>query len=366
MDTDADRRRNFRSPVVGSREGILTVGKSELPVRLIDESSGGLAVSSEIMPPFGAGVEGELRTDDGDLFRVRIMHVQQRGMITRIGMERLEVLKESSGSPLFKALTGGRKRGRLQVALFVVIGMAVGMAAQADPVRRQLSKVPGVGKLFTVDAPAGPIAPKISPSLKERLREQFDIDLFAEPELAGLLQLRTEQEKKIHSIIDAKNSAVRGGLPGSQQTAILYITQLAMLGVLDTEQKYRLEGLIDHTIGATDLLQKLVNQYWPNADPAELYNRLGAPALALPQVAAQIGLDDKQLKAIRLVVDQALERSEDLYRQAKTSPNETELLSSAYGYITQAHEVCLSVLRPEQKEALRKMASKEKAPTTTP
>jgi hypothetical protein len=359
MESGPERRRYFRSPVVGSREGMLTIGKATLPVRLIEESSGGLSVTCELIPPFGTGAEGELVTDEGDRFHIRVMHVQQRGMVTRIGLERLRVLTKEDDSPV--GSESRRHRNRLQVALFVLIGMIVGIGAQAEPVRRQLGKMPVVGKMFVGDALGGPVAPKISSTLKERLREKFDIDLFAESEMAGLLQLRPEQQKKISSILTAKNSAVSGGVPGSQQTAILYITQLAMLGVLDTEQKYRLEGLIDHTIGATDLLQKLVNQYWPNAEPAELYNRLGAPALALPQVAAQIGLDDKQLKAIRMVVDQALERSEDLYRQAKTSPNESDLLQSAYNYITQAHEVCLDVLRPEQKEALRKMASKDKS-----
>lgn len=363
MESGPERRRYFRSPVVGSREGTLTVGNSIVPVRLLDESSGGLAVTTELMPPFTAGVEGELQNDDGERLHVRVMHVQQRGMVTRIGLERLGVIEKGDDSPVGSIRR--RRRSRMQVALFVLIGMVVGIGAQADPVRRTLGKVPLLGRLFVGEVQAGPVAPRISATLKERLREKFDIDLFAEQELISLLHLRPDQEKKIQSILMAKNSAVRGNVPGSQQTAILYITQLAMLGVLDTEQKYRLEGLIDHTIGATDLLQKLVNQYWPNAEPAELYNRLGAPALALPQVAAQIGLDDKQLKAIRFVVDQALERSEDLYRQAKTSPNESELVQSAYGYITQAHDVCLDVLRPEQKEALRKMASKDKhAPPT--
>jgi hypothetical protein len=350
---DVERRRNFRSPVVGAREGALTVGKQELPVRLLDESAGGMAVSSEIMPLFGEGSEGILETDDGLTLRVTIVSVQQRGMVTRIGLERLEVLKE--GGPRGRGVAGRLMSGRLKVAVFVLIGMAVGLGAQADPVRRQLHKVPGLSKVFS-DVQEGPVAPKISNTLRERLRERFDIDLFAEDEMSSLLKLRDEQQKKIKSIIAAKNSAIRGGVPNSQQTAILYITQLAMLGVLDTEQRYRLESVVDHTIGATDLLQKLVAQYWPNAEPAELYNRLGAPALALPQVAQVLGLDEKQLKAIRTVVDQALERSEDLYRKAKKSPNESELLQSAYGQITDAHEQCLAVLRPEQLELLKKMA----------
>ena len=70
---------------------------------------------------------------------------------------------------------------------------------------------------------------QLNVTLRERLREKFDIDLFAELEMAGLLGLRDDQQKKIRSILEAKNSAVRGAVPNSQQTAILYITQLAML-----------------------------------------------------------------------------------------------------------------------------------------
>jgi len=348
---DSDRRRNFRSPVVGAKEGTLIVGKQHLAVRLIDESAGGMAVACEEIPQFGEGMEGELLTEDGDAMRVRIMHVQQRGMATRIGLERLELLKQ--GERATKA--GRRRHNGWQIAALVLVGMAVGLAAQADPVRRQLHKVPGLSNFYD-EIPTGPIAPKISRSLRDRLRERFDIDLFAEVEMAELLKLRADQQKNIRSILEAKNSALRGAVPSSQQTAILYITQLAMLGVLDTEQRYRLESLVDHTIGATELLQKLVAQYWPDATPDELYNRLGAPALALPQMAQRLALDEAQLKGIRTVVDQAIERSENLYRRSKKSPNESELLQSAYGEITSAHDLCLAILTPQQKEKLEKMA----------
>lgn len=349
-----ERRKSFRSPVAGTREGTLRVGKLDISVRLLDESSDGISVSSEFMPPFGEGEMGEFEYDDGDIVRVKVMHLQQRGLMTRIGMLRLETLKQN-GKVLGKISTDGKRRSIVQVALFVLIGMFVGFAPQIGPVRRALAKVPVVNHLVLGEIPAGPIAPKISESLRERLRERFDIDLFADPEMAVLLSLRDDQLKKISSIIKAKGSATQGMVPNSQQTAILYITQFAMLGVLDTEQKYRLESLVQHTIGATDLLQKLVSQYWPNADPAEIYNRLGAPALALPQVAATLNLDEKQLRAIRKVVDEALDKSEEMYRQAKRNPNESELLQSAFHNISQAHEACLSVLREDQKEVLRKM-----------
>jgi len=354
----SERRKNFRSPVVGTREGTLIVGKAELLVRLMDESAGGMNVASEQMPAFVEGVEGILKTDDGDEYRMRVVHIEQRGMCSRLGLQRLETL--SHGGKSLVNTSAQRPQRALKIAMFTGIGLLVGIGAQAEPVRKQLAKVPGFSKVFMApEEKPGPIAPKISQGLRDRLRESFDINLFAEPEMSVLLRLRPEQQTKIKSVIDAKNSVLRSAAPKSQQAAILYITQMAMLGVLDTEQKYRLESLLEHTIGATDLLQKLVMQYWPTADAEELYKRLGAPALALPQMAERLKMDEKQLRAIRTIIDEALDKSEDLYRAAKTGEQEQELLVTAFGYLDVAQARCLAVLNDEQRSILEAMGKRE-------
>lgn len=352
----SERRSNFRSPVVGTREGTLIVNRARLRVRLIDESSGGMSVASETMPTFPEGAIGELETDDGDAFRIQVKHIQQRGMCARIGLARLEVLAHGGK----KSVGVGLRRyssTKLKMAAFVLIGLILGAAAQADPVRRKLSKIPGLASIFPEPVEQKPFAPgaNVSMSVRQRLREEFDIDLFAEPEVSVLLQLRPEQQTKIRSVIDAKNAVIRTSVPKSQQAAVLYITQMAMLGVLDADQKYRLESLLEHTIGATDLLQKLVMQYWPTADAGELYKRLGAPALALPQVAEKLALDPKQLRTIRSIVDQALDKSESLYRTTKGGSADDSFLNAAYGYLGEAEAQCLAVLTPEQRVAVEQM-----------
>ena len=353
----SERRSSFRSPVVGSREGTLVVNRSRLRVRLIDESSGGMSVASETMPTFPEGAVGELETDDGDVYRVQVKHIQPRGMCARIGLQRLEVLAHGGK----KTVSDGSRRPdrrKLTTLVFIGAGLFFGLAAQADPVRRQLSRVPGFSKFFSEPQERLPVTPgeQISKSVRQRLREEFDIDLFAEPEVAILLQLRPEQMNKIRSVIDAKNSVIRASVPRTQQAAVLYITQMAMLGVLDTDQKYRLESLLEHTIGATDLLQKLVMQYWPTADAQELYKRLGAPALALPQVAEKLELDPKQLRAVRQIVDDALDKSEALCRKSTTpSTNEEAFLTTAFGYLGEAEAKCMAVLTEQQRAELEKM-----------
>ncbi|MGC3967023.1 MAG: hypothetical protein QM775_06520 [Pirellulales bacterium] len=249
----------------------------------------------------------------------------------------------------------------LRVALFVGIGLMVGMCAQAEPVRKQLSKVPGFSKVFGEPADkGGPVGPKISAGLRDRLRHSFDIDLFNEPEMSVLLRLRPEQQTKIQSVIQAKNSVLKPAVPKSQQAAILYITQMAMLGVLDTEQKYRLESLMEHTLGATDLLQKLVQQYWPTADAEELYKRLGAPALALPQMAEHLKMDEKQLRGIRQIIDEALDKSEHLYRQnGKSGSADDQMLIQAFGYLDDAQQRCLAILNADQRAIVEALSEKK-------
>jgi hypothetical protein len=350
----SERRNTFRSPVVGTREGTLIVDREQLTVRVIDESAGGMSVASEIMPKFQTGAVGELRLEEGDIYRVEIKHVQPRGMCARIGLQRLETLQHSD-KKLAEASPRRKRATTLKMAAFVVAGLTLGLAAQAEPVRKQLSKVPGLSKVFADPEAAPPLRGPLSMSIRQRLRDEFDIDLFAEPEISVILQLRVEQQSKIKTIIEAKNSVVRSNVPKSQQAAVLYITQMAMLGVLDTDQKYRLESLLEHTIGATDLLQKLVQQYWPTADAEELYKRLGAPAMALPQVAGKLNLDEKQLRSIRNIVDEALDKSESLYRESKPGSGDDAFLSQAYGYLGEAEERCLAVLTPAQRAIVEKM-----------
>jgi hypothetical protein len=350
----SERRNTFRSPVVGTREGTLIVDREQLPVRVIDESAGGMSVASETMPTFQTGAVGELRLEEGDIYRVEIKHVQPRGMCARIGLQRLETLQHS-GKNLAVETPRSRRATTLKMAAFVVVGLMLGLGAQAEPIRKQLAKVPGLSKVFGEFEGGPALNGSLSMSVRQRLRDEFDIDLFAEPEMSVVLQLRTEQQTKIKSIIEAKNSVVRSNVPKSQQAAVLYITQMAMLGVLDTDQKYRLESLLEHTIGATDLLQKLVQQYWPTADAEELYKRLGAPALALPQVAGKLNLDEKQLRTIRSIIDEALDKSESLYRESKTGSGDEGFLNTAYGYLGEAETRCLAVLTPAQRTIVEKM-----------
>lgn len=345
----SERRKSFRSPVAGTREGTLIVGGAELRVRLIDESAGGMNVASESMPQFGEGTVAEFETDDGDTYRVQVMHIVQRGLCARMGLKRLETLSHGGKTIAPKVERPSQKF--LRVAMIAGLGLTIGFVAQAEPIRKQLSKVPGIGKFFpATEEKEGAVVLQMSAGIRQRLRESFDIDLFVEPEVVTLLHLRPEQITKIRSVIQAKNSVLKSNVPKSQQAAILYITQMAMLGVLDTEQVYRLESLVEHTIGATDLLQKLVMQYWPNADAEELYRRLGAPALALPQTAERLRLNEEQLRTIRRIIDEALDKSETLYRQNKGNPKEDDLLNEAFGYLDNAKAKCMAVLTPEQRK----------------
>lgn len=87
MNTDtslAEKRRGVRFPVPGEFvDAQLLVGDVEIPVRLIDESSGGFGLFVESKPPIQRDDVIEVRTHRGR-YRVRVAYVRPCGEVSRI------------------------------------------------------------------------------------------------------------------------------------------------------------------------------------------------------------------------------------------------------------------------------------------
>ncbi len=76
-DSARDRRTAFRCPVVAARSPCtLQVGESQLPARLLDESTGGFGVLVENPPALSVGQAARLLTDSG-WFEVRVTHIAE-------------------------------------------------------------------------------------------------------------------------------------------------------------------------------------------------------------------------------------------------------------------------------------------------
>jgi len=133
-----DQRKSFRIPVSGpAREAVLTVGQTEVPVGLLDESAGGFAVLADQRPDVEPGDIARL-TRNSDRFEVRVAHVTEQASDAteggaaepqfRLGLERLRELDPAEG-PAQEAgwLSRLSPQGRLAMGgSFTVVGIGLG------------------------------------------------------------------------------------------------------------------------------------------------------------------------------------------------------------------------------------------------
>jgi hypothetical protein len=137
---DADRRTTFRAVLAETREGLLVSKGQNLRVRIVDESSGGLCVSTMKASPFADGTELKLSTDDGDVLAVKIMHQHKAGRRTVIGLMR------NGEIPQPRCERRGTRP--LILLLGLTLGLYAGFALRTDALRQNLANVPSLKQLL--------------------------------------------------------------------------------------------------------------------------------------------------------------------------------------------------------------------------
>ena len=75
---------------------VIGVGAERLPVKLLEESSGGLSNFSQERPEFPCHSSAELKYSDGHCVWGRIKHIEQSADGFRIGFQRREMILESN------------------------------------------------------------------------------------------------------------------------------------------------------------------------------------------------------------------------------------------------------------------------------
>ncbi|MGC3970613.1 MAG: PilZ domain-containing protein [Pirellulales bacterium] len=134
----SDRRNTYRAVLAEAREAELCVGRRRHPVSVIDESSGGLCVIAAEEPPFAAGEQGELFTDDGDCLRVELVNSRDLDGRYRIGLRRLD-LDQPAKSSRYR-----RRTNPMVLLLGLTLGLYAGFAFRLEPVRDCLAQLPCV------------------------------------------------------------------------------------------------------------------------------------------------------------------------------------------------------------------------------
>jgi hypothetical protein len=137
---DDDRRTTFRAVLAETREGLLVSKGQNLRVRIVDESAGGLCVSTTRSSPFADGTELRLSTDDGDVLAVKIMHQHKAGRRTVIGL-----MRNGEVPPPRYDRRGTRP---LILLLGITLGLYAGFALRGDTLRHNLAHIPSLKQLL--------------------------------------------------------------------------------------------------------------------------------------------------------------------------------------------------------------------------
>jgi len=295
-DEARDRRNSFRCPVTESwRQCALVVGKTRLPVWLLDESAGGFAVLADGPPGVTENQRVQLVTDTG-WFDVGVIHVRQvdpedaangapagaEGPWFRIGLCRLgEFESAAEDAALFPAGFGLHfslaKWCPSNRGLMVVVGVLFTLAlivlplalmptfkrdgdwwlkrlAPWDGARSPTSATSGDAESRPARLSSASQGDLGAPwSLRDTARRLPGATPLTLPEVVRTLKLTDAQQEKIRLVIDATTQAMRdldSPLQGRQRQQLSAIRAQAFeealkeaLKVLDSEQRARWEAL---------------------------------------------------------------------------------------------------------------------------
>jgi len=295
-DEARNQRKSFRCPMTESRrQGVLVVGKTRLPVWLLDESAGGFAVLADAPPWVTENQRVQLVTDAG-WFHVGVIHVRQvdpdgaakgasagaEGPWFRIGLCRLgEVESAAEDAALCPAGFGLHfplgKWCPSNSGLMAVVGLLFTLALIALPLAmmctfkwdddwwlKRLALWGGPrSSASAVSADTESRPPRLSSasqgdfggpwSLRDIARRLPGATPLTLPEVVQTLKLTDAQREKIRLVIDATTQAVRdldSQLQGRQRQQLSAIRAQAFeeslkeaLKVLDSEQRARWEAL---------------------------------------------------------------------------------------------------------------------------
>lgn len=87
-----ESRQHFRSPILDSQIAVITVGHERLPVKIVEESSGGLSIIAKKRPEFPCESFADLHYADGHCLAGQIKYVEPIADGFRIGFQRREMI----------------------------------------------------------------------------------------------------------------------------------------------------------------------------------------------------------------------------------------------------------------------------------
>lgn len=125
--SETNRRTSFRAARSEVRQGTLRCGRDRRDVQILDESAGGFSICADDSLGLSEESEAELRIDNGDVWLVRIKHFEPRGLLIRIGLERVELMTRGRlGGGSVLSATSKTRIGATTIVAATLIGYLVG------------------------------------------------------------------------------------------------------------------------------------------------------------------------------------------------------------------------------------------------
>ncbi|HEX4129495.1 MAG TPA: hypothetical protein VHZ24_05585 [Pirellulales bacterium] len=350
-----ERRNFFRAAVPGGgHAATLQWDKTRAGLRVVEESAGGFSAISVGVLEIERGTVAKLRC--GERFaEVRVTHVQRHGTGQRLGLELIRDLTAED-------MTTRRNSSK---STWLMVGMAATAMIAAMPMFLRDRDRAAILAIVPFMGSEQPWRPKLPPLVlkketRQTIREHTGLDLLVQPEIARLLGLSDLQRAEFQELVTEQNARLNKNGKTSANELSVPIAESPATQLLTPEQQWRLMEMVGQSVSPLKLIERTAQRTWPRANARQLFDRLGAAALALPSAAKELHLRPEQREQIAAIVELALDTSEDLFQQAASprggaTDGSSDPATDANAVLEQARQDVLAVLSSDQAHLLESM-----------
>lgn len=333
-----DDRKSFRANVVDTVAGVLFVGDGQISVNVVDQSATGFKLSTEDQRQIPQQIDALLDLDDGVVHSVQIRHVTQDGNRQTLGV----LLYETRLRPPSE-LDDAAKR-RFPVAKVLVVSAVVFVSAlvlQASSIGGRLAAFSrhSWARQETATKPRAPRPANPPVPVLDRDRP-FHFQRYLEDDSADWLQLAAGQRRLIRSLLDLCGGTRHNRLTSAQRAYVEFAAQASMLKTLRGEQRDTLQKELGRPFSGSALLQSVLERYSPHASPEELAEQFGALLVVSPTFAAQCGISDEVVAAVRKQLDDALQPLVASAEGAQDDVDSNQVVAAVSLRLQQLEESC--------------------------
>jgi hypothetical protein len=309
MRRENEDRQNFRAAVVERCEGSLYIDHLPIPVCVVDQSAGGFKLSTESQQAVTEMSEGILDLNDGVQHIVQVRRVTHNDGQQTIGVK---VEETRVSQPIVAPSTARRKSLVKSIAAGLCLFLVV-LAAQAEPVRKQLADVSWFGSAAPPKPVKNPTAAPPVASSKQRPAPQFDRSrpfefqqVVVDEDSADWLELDTVQRRVMRGLVNLCGGARKNRSAPAQAALVDFAANASLLESLNADQRSRYEQELGRPLTGSALLRDVVERYSAQVSAQELSTQFGVLLFVVPTIAGKYGVPSDVAAEVSKQIDEAI------------------------------------------------------------